>query len=169
MSTTAIISFIKIPATLISLTRDTDEYNTAVEALESTHPTLFRLLQKNPHCADIGGWFAINDIDDQVENQIVVSDLVDENGDQLEGPALIFALGKLMVSSPETTVFHCPLGQIVMLTDSIFWKVWSMQIEDIDELKAAHLTIFNDDMDGRWSAETAPQRSADKLKEILNS
>ncbi len=164
----AIISFVKIPATLINLTRDTDEYSTAVEDLEITHPTLFRLLQKNPHCANVGGWFAINDIDDQVENQIIVSYLVDDNGDQLEGPALIFALGKLMVSSSETTIFHCTLGQIVMLTDSVFWKVWSMQIEDIDELKAAYLSIFKDDMDGRWSDETAPQRCADKLKEILS-
>ncbi len=163
----AIISFIKIPATLVSLTRDTDEYSTAVEALESTHPTLFRLLQKNPHCANVGGWFAINDIDDQVENPIIVSDLVDENGNQLEGPALIFALGKLMVSSPGTTIFHCTLGQIVMLTDSVFWKVWSMQIEDIDELKAAHLAIFKDDMDGRWSDEAAPQRCADKIRELF--
>jgi hypothetical protein len=161
------ISFIKIPATLVNLTRNTSEYNEAIAALEQTHPIVFNLIQNNYYAANNGGWFAINNIDDQIESPINVSDLVDEEGEQLVAEALIMALGKLMVNATEQDVFLCTLHQIETLTDSVIWKLWSKQIEDIDALKAAYFAVFNDEMDGRWSEETAPQHCSDAIKNLI--
>jgi hypothetical protein len=161
------ISFIKIPATLVNLARNTSEYNDALAVLEKTHPIIFNLINNNYYAANNGGWFAINNIDDQIENPIIVSDLVDKEGGQLQGPALIMALGKLMISATEQDVFLCTLQQIETLTDSVIWKLWSKQIEDKAELEAAYESIFNKGLDLRKNIETLKQQCADDIKELI--
>jgi hypothetical protein len=161
------ISFIKIPATLVNLARNTNEYNEALAALEQTHPIVCNLIQNNYYAANNGGWFAINNIDHQIETPIVVSDLVDEESEQLEGQALIMALGKLMVNASEQDVFLCTLQQIETLTDSVVWKLWSKQIDDKHQLEAAYESIFNRGLDLRKNITTLQQQCADDIGSIL--
>jgi hypothetical protein len=161
------ISFIKIPATLVNLTRNTNEYNEALVALEQTHPIVCNLIQNNYYAANNGGWFAINNIDDQIESPIIVSDLVDEEGEGLEGMSLIMALGKLMVNATEQDVFLCTLQQIETLTDSVIWKLWSKQIDDKNELEAAYETVFNKGLDLRKNIQTLKQQCSDDIKGLI--
>jgi hypothetical protein len=161
------ISFIKVPATLVNLTRNTNEYNEVLAALEQTHPIVFNLIKTNYYAANNGGWFAINNIDDQIENPIIVSDLVDEEGEQLQDQVLIMALGKLMVNASEQDVFLCTLQQIETLTDSVIWKLWSKQIDGKQQLEEAYESIFNKGLDLRKNIETLQQLCADDIKGLI--
>lgn len=156
----------KIPDSIESLTRNTDEYIAAVAELEATDSETFRLLQKWPMAADVGGNYAFNSILEDAVNPVIVANLVDETGGMLEGDAVIAAIGKLMIAEDRSHSIHCTLSEFVQLTTSIQWKLWAKLINNEDELKekAALLGIS---IDKRKTLESNQQIASDAVRALF--
>lgn len=130
-----LVTIRKMPKSLIGLDRSSEEYAQAVVELEDTNNETFRLLQLFPKCADNGHVHIVNATLEDAFEPILVSEMLDDEGSQLQGGALVIAVGKLLVASDGLRSIHCTINDVQTLTESDYWLVWAQLIDDESELK----------------------------------
>jgi len=160
------ITIRKIPDSIVNLKRGSEEYGIAVAELEITDNETYRLLQQYPLAANAGGNHAfVTTLDDAFE-PIIIADLVDENGEQLQGMALIAAIGTIMVQDDRSRSIHCSLSDIRLLTESTHWKIWAKLIDDesVLKIKASSIGIS---IDKRKTLENNQQIASDAVRSLF--
>jgi hypothetical protein len=162
-----LITIRKIPDSIADLTRGTDEYNEAVTALELTDNEIFRLLQRWPQAANVGGNFAFNSILPDAIEPFLVSSLVDEEGKMLEGKLLIAGIGKVMTASDRSKSIHCTMSQFIFFTESDEWRIYAKLIDDKSLLEEAFERVFGVGLDLRKSLVKLQDESSEAIRTAL--
>lgn len=100
-------------------------------------------------------------------NPILVSDMVDEEGVQLEGDDLIAAIASELFADDRTRGIQGTKGQLSQLHKSPQWRLWCGKYEDKADLEKDHEAVFSVGVDRRKSMETLVEESRVTLKAVL--
>lgn len=105
--------------------------NVTVIHKDSTNPELEVLLARFPYAAihdDVHYVFA--DVS-AIEDAIDISELVDEEGNKLEGDALVWVLAKILTMD-DSSVLHMNRSQVQSLHNHPAWRIWCANYSEED-------------------------------------
>ena len=105
----------------------------SAEFAEVEGSELWRLLQVFPQAGmpDDTNYIIPSSLDDCV-NPFLISDLVDAEGLNLEGSALVLAVGKELAKDDRDWAILGEYQQIVTLSSDPIWKLWQKKYEEED-------------------------------------
>ena len=115
----------------------------------------------------MGGNFAFNSILPDAIEPFLVSSLVDEEGNMLEGKLLIAGIGKVMTASDRSKSIHCTMSQFIFFTESDEWRIYAKLIDDKILLEEAFERVFSVGLDLRNSLENLQDESSEAIRTAL--
>ena len=105
-----------------------------------------------------------NGIDSLATDPFIVSNLKDEEGEELTGDALVSALAPLLFADDRTRPLHIKKSVLSRLYRHPAYRLYCGNYETVEELNIDHLLIFGEDADDSKTLEELNAESRVKLE-----